>query len=36
VLDRHPEMRNAWILERRVEPERVVMFRVPWQDDSGE
>jgi glutamate dehydrogenase (NADP+) len=36
VLDRNPEMRNAKILERMVEPERVVMFRVPWQDDSGE
>jgi glutamate dehydrogenase (NADP+) len=35
VLDRHPEYRHARILERIVEPERVVMFRVPWQDDMG-
>jgi glutamate dehydrogenase (NADP+) len=35
VLDRHPEYRNARILERIIEPERVVMFRVPWQDDQG-
>lgn len=36
VLTRHPEYRSAKILERMVEPERVVMFRVPWQDDQGE
>ncbi len=36
VLDRHPEFRKAKILERIVEPERVIMFRVPWQDDQGE
>jgi glutamate dehydrogenase (NADP+) len=36
VLDRHPEYRDARILERLVEPERVIMFRVPWQDDAGE
>ncbi len=36
VLARHPEYRTAKILERMVEPERVVMFRVPWQDDQGE
>ena len=35
VLDRHPEYVEARILERIVEPERVVMFRVPWQDDQG-
>jgi glutamate dehydrogenase (NADP+) len=35
VLDRHPEYRKARILERCIEPERVIMFRVPWQDDSG-
>jgi glutamate dehydrogenase (NADP+) len=35
VLDRRPEYRTARILERMVEPERVVMFRVPWQDDQG-
>lgn len=36
VLTRHPEYRSAKILERMVEPERVVIFRVPWQDDQGE
>src|SRR5947207_12375302 len=35
VLERRPEYRSARILERFVEPERVVMFRVPWQDDRG-
>ncbi|MDD5724095.1 MAG: NADP-specific glutamate dehydrogenase [Syntrophales bacterium] len=36
VLDKHPEYRKAKILERMVEPERVIMFRVPWVDDRGE
>jgi len=36
VLDRHPEYRKAKIMERIVEPERVIMFRVPWMDDTGE
>ena len=36
VLERHPEYRSAKILERMVEPERVLMFRVPWMDDQGE
>jgi len=35
VLERHPEYREARILERMVEPERVIMFRVPWFDDQG-
>ncbi|MBL7032767.1 MAG: NADP-specific glutamate dehydrogenase [Candidatus Delongbacteria bacterium] len=35
VMDRHPEFISAAILERMVEPERVIMFRVPWMDDSG-
>src|SRR5690348_9560843 len=35
ALDRHPEYREARILDRIVEPERVVMFRVPWTDDQG-
>ncbi|HNQ22966.1 MAG TPA: NADP-specific glutamate dehydrogenase [Phycisphaerae bacterium] len=35
VLDRRPEYRKAKILERIVEPERVIMFRVPWVDDQG-
>ena len=36
VLERHPEYRANKILERMVEPERVIMFRVPWTDDRGE
>jgi glutamate dehydrogenase (NADP+) len=36
VLQRHPEYRSMKILERMVEPERVIMFRVPWLDDQGE
>jgi glutamate dehydrogenase (NADP+) len=35
VVDRKPEYRKARIIERLVEPERVVMFRVVWQDDAG-
>jgi glutamate dehydrogenase (NADP+) len=36
MLDRNPEYRAAKILERLVEPERVILFRVPWMDDQGE
>ena len=36
VLEKHPEYRKAKIPERIVEPERVIMFRVPWVDDNGE
>ncbi|MGB6032570.1 MAG: Glu/Leu/Phe/Val dehydrogenase dimerization domain-containing protein, partial [Bacteroidota bacterium] len=36
VFKRHPEYRSAKILERMVEPERIVIFRVPWMDDQGE
>lgn len=36
VLERHPEYRSSKILERMVEPERVIIFRVPWMDDQGE
>ena len=36
VLDQDPYYRKAKIPERIVEPERVVMFRVPWMDDQGE
>ena len=36
VLDRHPEYRSAKILERIIEPERVISFRVAWVDDQGE
>ena len=35
VLDKHPEYVEARILDRIVEPERQIMFRVPWQDDKG-
>lgn len=35
VLERYPEYRSERILERIVEPERVIMFRVPWMDDQG-
>jgi len=35
VLERHPEYRHARIFERVIEPERVILFRVPWQDDQG-
>jgi glutamate dehydrogenase (NADP+) len=36
VIEKHPEYRSAKILERLVEPERLIMFRVPWLDDKGE
>jgi len=36
VLERHPEYRSAKVLERIIEPERVIIFRVPWVDDQGE
>jgi len=36
VLERNPEYRQAAILERIMEPERVIMFRVPWTDDQGQ
>ncbi len=35
VADRHPEYEKMGLLDRFVEPERVVMFRVPWVDDAG-
>ena len=35
VLDQDPVYRQAKILERIVEPERVILFRVPWMDDQG-
>jgi glutamate dehydrogenase (NADP+) len=36
VLERHPEYRREAILERLIEPERIIMFRVPWMDDHGQ
>jgi glutamate dehydrogenase (NADP+) len=35
VLERRPEYRTAKVIERMVEPERVILFRVPWVDDEG-
>ncbi|MGV3516040.1 NADP-specific glutamate dehydrogenase [Luteitalea sp.] len=35
VLSKHPEFRDNRALERLIEPERQIIFRVPWQDDSG-
>jgi len=35
VLDKNPEYRHAGIVERMIEPERVIQFRVPWVDDRG-
>jgi glutamate dehydrogenase (NADP+) len=35
VFERHPEFQKAGILERLVEPERQIIFRVPWVDDNG-
>jgi len=35
VLDQNPEYRQVKILERVAEPDRVIMFRVPWMDDQG-
>ena len=36
VLEKHPDWRDGRILERLVEPERVISFRVPWVDDAGQ
>jgi glutamate dehydrogenase (NADP+) len=36
VLDRNPQYRRDAVLERIIEPERVIMFRVPWMDDQGQ
>ncbi|MFH1313805.1 MAG: NADP-specific glutamate dehydrogenase [Candidatus Eisenbacteria bacterium] len=36
VLKKHPEYRKAKIIERIAEPERLIIFRVPWEDDKGE
>lgn len=35
VFDKHPEFIKAGLLERIVEPERQIMFRIPWVDDAG-
>jgi len=36
TVSKHPEFVNAKIYERIVEPDRVIMFRVPWEDDNGD
>jgi len=36
VIDKHPELARAKIFERMVEPERQIIFRVPWMDEKGE
>jgi len=36
VFDKHPEYEKAGLLDRFVEPERIIMFRVPWVDDKGQ
>ena len=36
VFERSPKYREAKVFERMIEPERVIMFRVPWVDDHGE
>ena len=35
VVEAHPEYEAAGLIERLVEPERVIYFRVPWVDDNG-
>lgn len=35
VVEKHPEYRKAGLLERFVEPERCIVFRIPWTDDAG-
>ena len=35
LVDRHPEYEKYGIIERMVEPERTIIFRVPWVDDQG-
>ena len=36
VYEKHPIYRKTKVLERIIEPERVILFRVPWVDDQGE
>ena len=36
VVAAHPEYEKASLIERLVEPERIIMFRVPWVDDAGQ
>ncbi len=36
VFEKHPEYRSSRVLERMIEPERMIIFRVPWMDDQGQ
>ncbi len=36
VIEKHPEYEKLALLERFTEPERVIIFRVPWEDDQGQ
>jgi glutamate dehydrogenase (NADP+) len=36
LFEKHPEYKTAKVLERIIEPERIIIFRVPWVDDQGE
>ena len=36
VFDKHPEYEKAGLLDRFVEPDRIIIFRVPWLDDQGQ
>lgn len=36
VVEEHPKYLSSKVLQRLTEPERVIMFRVPWVDDNGE
>ena len=35
VVEKRPELEKAGLIERLVEPERIIMFRVSWMDDQG-
>jgi glutamate dehydrogenase (NADP+) len=36
VYNQHPEFERVKLIERLVEPDRIITFRVPWVDDEGE
>ena len=36
LVEKHPEYEKAGLIERLVEPERIITFRVPWVDDKGQ
>ena len=35
IVEKRPDFQEAGIIERIVEPERIIIFRVPWVDDNG-